>query len=290
MGELPSRRATVVDVDGDDCIDASLNALRVTSVGGGGSGTSQADKSTFTEGTSGFTPTGGVFNDTLVGDVAEDQAAAQRITRRRAGHVNLRNNDGIEVGTAAAPIRIDPTGVTAQNVNVLTMPSGALQVSKQISASLTRPADTTAYAAGDAVTNSTTVPVAITFQNCARANAGSGRLIGATMVDSANQATKGIFELWVFTALPTPDNDNAAFTPTDAECATLVGIIPLNATFVGDATAGAGGNCVYEAAPSDFPFTCGVGVDDLYGLMVVRNAYTPVSAETFTFILRLLQD
>jgi hypothetical protein len=158
-----------------------------------------------------------------------------------------------------------------------------------ISASITRPSDTTAYAAGDAATNSTTAPVVSTFTGAARVAAGSGTIVAATLIDSANQATKGNFELWLFDTTATPDNDNAVFTPTDAECLTLVGVIPFGAAIVGDATSGAGGNAVYPVQGLGMPFKLPSG-SDLFGLLVVRNAYTPVSAEVFTMRLHILQD
>lgn len=75
-----------------------------------------ADKAAFTEGTTTFSVVGGVFNETPVSDPTEDQAAAARITAKRAVHVNLRNTSGTEVGTSGAPVRMDPTGTTAQPV------------------------------------------------------------------------------------------------------------------------------------------------------------------------------
>lgn len=158
-------------------------------------------------------------------------------------------------------------------------------LSLPIKANLTRPADTTAYAAGDAVTDSTTAPTALTFTGCAGQDGGSGLIIGALLQDSANQATKGQFELWLFTDSPTPDNDNALFTPTDAENRTLVCIIEFSAAFVGDATSGAGGNCVYQATAINKAFRTDADDRELYGLLVVRNAYTPVSAERFDITL-----
>ena len=158
-----------------------------------------------------------------------------------------------------------------------------------VSSSVTRPADTTTYAAGDAVTNSTSAPVIITFTNCARANGGSGHIVNAALVDSANVATKGIFELWMFDTTATPDNDNAVFTPTDAECETLLAVIPFPVAYVGDATTGAGGNCMFPSLPLDIPFVCGGASRDLFGLLVVRNAYPPVSAEKFTARLWIVQ-
>jgi hypothetical protein len=160
-----------------------------------------------------------------------------------------------------------------------------------VSANFTRPADTTAYAIGDAVTNSTSAPVILTFSSCARYAGGAGKIINAVMVDSAAQATKGQFELWLFDTTVAPDNDNAVFTPTDAECATLVGVLAFTTPFVGDATVGAGGNCVYVTTPSaPIPYKCSSSSKDLYGLVVARNAYTPVSGEVFTFRLFIDQD
>lgn len=161
---------------------------------------------------------------------------------------------------------------------------------RQITTTLTRPADTTAYAAGDAVTDSTSSPTVITFASAARVNNGSGTIIGATCVDSANQATKAQLELWLFDTTATPDNDNAAFTPTDAELLTIVGVIPFNVWYVGDATSGAGGNAVSVAANLSLAYQCGAASTSLFGLVVVRNAYTPVSAEQFSIRLRCMQD
>ncbi len=161
---------------------------------------------------------------------------------------------------------------------------------KTVSASVTRPSDTTTYAAGDAVTNSTSAPSVMTFDAVARANAGNGVIIGAVLIDSANQTLKGQFELWLFDTTFTPDNDNSAFTPTDAETETIIGVIPFNSWFVGDATSGAGGNAVCHVQGLSIPFTCGGAVDDIFGLIVVRNAYVPVSAEKFTVRLQVIQN
>lgn len=159
-----------------------------------------------------------------------------------------------------------------------------------IDANFTRPNDTTAYAAGDAVTNSTSAPTAITFTECGQVKGGSGIILRAQMFDSANQSTKGQFELWLFDTSPTPDNDNAAFTPTDAENRTLVGIFSFNTAKVGDATAGGGGNCVYEADERNIPFKCAHGAANLFGLVKASSAYTPVAQERFDFRLNIAQD
>ena len=158
----------------------------------------------------------------------------------------------------------------------------------RISVAMTRPSDTTAYAAGDAVTDSTSAPTVMTFTSAASAAGGKGEIVRALLVDSANVSTKASLELWLFNATVTPDNDNAVFTPTDAELATCIGVIPFTLSYIGDATSGAGGNAIYIGTLSEpIKFTSATG--NLFGLLVVRNAYTPVSGEIFTVMLDIEQ-
>lgn len=58
----------------------------------------------------------GQLDDTTTTAATEDNVAPVRITAQRGLHVNLRNNAGTEVGTSGAPVRVDPTGTTAQPV------------------------------------------------------------------------------------------------------------------------------------------------------------------------------
>lgn len=155
------------------------------------------------------------------------------------------------------------------------------------SASLTRPADTTTYAAGDVVTTPTTASV-MTFTPLSETPNIGCEIKSALLMSSAAQTTKIDAELWLFSAtISDLDADNAAFSPTDAQMATLIGIIPFPVASVktGDATSGAGGNAVCVAA--NVGLACPVGT--LYGVLVVRNAYIPVSGEIFTAILNTVR-
>lgn len=158
-------------------------------------------------------------------------------------------------------------------------------------AAFTRPADTTAYAAGDVVADLTASANDLEFTAIVRKPGGSGVILSAVLIDGANQGTKGDFELFLFDTAMAMDNDNALFTPTDAELEKLVGVIDFGATpFVGDATSGADGNCAYVQAGVNLAFKCAGSDTKLYGVLVVRNAYTPVSAEPFRVRLNVLQD
>jgi hypothetical protein len=121
LGVRRDTASSMVDADNDYAplqIDATGN-LRVVSIVSGGS--IKTDKTAFTEGTSTFTPMGGVVNDTLAGDVAEDNNAAARITPKRALHVNLRDATATEIGTTTTPLvqagNVAHDGVDAGNPN-----------------------------------------------------------------------------------------------------------------------------------------------------------------------------
>lgn len=100
-----SFEAGISDVSGTKALN-----VKVLSTPGA---SSQADKSSFTEGSGQVAVAGGVVNDTIVGDPAEDQAAALRLTAKRGLHVNLRNASGTELGTDGAPVRTSPSSTAA---------------------------------------------------------------------------------------------------------------------------------------------------------------------------------
>jgi hypothetical protein len=153
----------------------------------------------------------------------------------------------------------------------------------------TRPADTTAYAAGDVVNESTSAGTVWTFAAMGRYNAGTGRIVGARLVSDADVATEGDFELWLFSSSVATVNDNAAWAPTDAEMRNLVGTIAFGSTpKVGS------GNVAYQVQEGSgglpIRYKCGAGLTDLYGVLVVRNAYSPASGGRLDIYLDIKQD
>lgn len=161
----------------------------------------------------------------------------------------------------------------------------------RLNAVLTRSADTTAYAAGDIVANSATVPVVNVLANAALANSRGGVINSLILIDSNKATTAGDFELWLFNAAYTATNDNAAFAPTDAEAATVEAIISLpgSASIIGNAGTAAAGNRIYQINNIDKEFRCAASSKNLWWALVARNAYEPVSAEIFTLKLDIAQ-
>lgn len=160
-----------------------------------------------------------------------------------------------------------------------------------VSDSITRPANTTAYAAGDVISEVTNNDH-FTFLKAVNTVPGksTGTLNTVRLISSANQSTKLDAELWLFHTDIAEVADNSAFAPTDAEVATLVAIVSLpdSMWLVGNATSGAGGNAVIEVTEMNIPIKGDSGT--IYGQLVARNAYTPVSGEIFTCQLAITQD
>lgn len=152
-------------------------------------------------------------------------------------------------------------------------------------ASKTRPSNTTTYTAGDVINESASAGTSWTLNSCVVGGGNSGRIVRARLESSANQTLKGQFQLQLFSTAPTADNDNDPFTPTDAENNNLVATINLFYADPGDISSGASGNCVYSSGPIDEPITCASTDSALYGVLIAKNAYVPVSGEVFRILL-----
>jgi hypothetical protein len=155
------------------------------------------------------------------------------------------------------------------------------------SASYTRPANTTTYAAGMVIADSTSAATALTFTGMASAAGKGGILLSAMLYDSANQTLKLDAELFLFTASPTMQNDGVAWAPTDSDVGNIVARVRFNAglSVVGNTAAGASGNVIIDSEAINRAYVSGASTS-LFGVLVVRNGYTPVSAEVLT--IRLL--
>lgn len=159
-------------------------------------------------------------------------------------------------------------------------------VSKVITVSKTRPADTTTYAAGDVLAESTSAATVWTFPGFARAAGLGGILQGAELIGSTAQALKLDAELWLFDTVPTTQNDNAAWAPTDAELESSLGYIAF--ATANWKTAGANGLIMVDGLAKSLQ--CAAAATSLFGVLVARNAYVPTSAEKWTVRLHAIQD
>lgn len=151
------------------------------------------------------------------------------------------------------------------------------------SVSFSRPANTTAYASGQLVANSTTagsvVPLSFTVSRTAGAG---GMLRRVRLRKTSTSLTNASFRMHFYSASPTVSNgDGGAWLTNLAE--NYVGSVDV--TMDKAFTDGAGGNGV-PTVGSEINFT----TDTYFVVIEARASYTPASSETFTLSLELLQN
>lgn len=155
-----------------------------------------------------------------------------------------------------------------------------------VSASVTRPADTTAYADGDLMANSTTAGSVVPLQwTIARATDTAIRVTGAKVRTSNTSVTNAVFRVHLYRVSPTVANgDNGAWSSSGS--ANYVGCVDVTVdkAFT-DGAAGTGIPCTGLASTTvTFPVA---GTRILYGLIEVKGAYTPTSAQVTTVTLEV---
>jgi hypothetical protein len=153
----------------------------------------------------------------------------------------------------------------------------------RVTGTFTRPADTTAYASGDLVANSTTAgsvtPVSFTIS---RTTGAGGMIRRARIRKSGTSITNSQFRLHLYSASPTVTNgDNGTWLSDNA--ANYIG--GFDVTIDKAFSDGASGNGL-PTVGSEINFTS----DTIYGLLEARAAYTPASAEVFTLTLEVIQN
>lgn len=152
-----------------------------------------------------------------------------------------------------------------------------------LSAAFIRPNDTTAYASGDLVANSTTagsvVPMQIPLGQIASIGHGLTRITRARLTKSGTGIANASFRVHLYEASPTPANgDNGAWSTDKA--ANWLGNIDITsmlaftdgATGTGSATAG-----------SEMFLRLASG--SIFALLMAQGAYTPIANEVFTLTL-----
>lgn len=151
---------------------------------------------------------------------------------------------------------------------------------KTVTATVTRAANVTTYASGDAV--GTSAAGGVVVSGIARISGGSGIITDMMAMWDDVTVIKMQGEVWLFDSTITVTADNAAFTCTDAESKTLVGIIPF-------ALSAGPSQDLAHVQNLSIGFTT-VGSADLYMAVVIRSASVPIAnSSILTFRFKALQ-
>lgn len=145
----------------------------------------------------------------------------------------------------------------------------------RVNVTLTRPSDTTAYAANDAVAASS--PAYLSFPSIARVVDGSGYIVKARLTTNLSTDTKR-YRLHLYRTTGTAFADNAPFTLLDAAKGVKIGYIDFPAC----ASEGTGSDSAEAINDSvRLAFSCSGGVITIYGLLETLDSGTPASAQVY---------
>jgi hypothetical protein len=168
---------------------------------------------------------------------------------------------------------------------------GGLPVGSNVALTVTktRPGNTTAYAAGDVISESTSTGTAWVFSNAAKVKGGSGTIIRAALLDDDTAHTwSGVLLLFRVTPTGNLDDNGANTEPLSGTDDDFIGALAFD-TLVDQGT----GYSYATATPGNsklpLPFVCANGDATIYGVLTT-DAFTPTSAEVFRIILQIVQD
>ncbi len=154
--------------------------------------------------------------------------------------------------------------------------------------SFARPADTTQYASGDLVANSTTAGSVVPLQfTVSRLGVGNGVIRAARIFKDDETLTDAVFNLHLFSQAPEVSNgDNGAFAPTTM--ANWIGVIPVDIATNGRASStDSAGRGVPTVAINFDLWAINATERRLYGLLEAGDTYTPASGETFNVTIEI---
>ena len=160
---------------------------------------------------------------------------------------------------------------------------------RNMTGSVTRPSDTTAYTSGDLVANSTTAGdvVAIELKHIGNRPAGTGIIRRVGISKSGTGTTNASFRVHLMRADPATvtNGDNAAFSISGV--ADYLGYADVT---VGQAFTDGAAGFAAPAIGSEFMIRLGAAEQDIWAMIEARGAYTPGSAEIFTVIVDLIDE
>lgn len=150
----------------------------------------------------------------------------------------------------------------------------------KVSTNFTRPADTTAYASGDLVANSTTAGSVTPLAFQLPRGAVAAKIWRVGILRSSTSITNAAFRLHIYKDSPTVANgDNGALSSITAGYEGFIDVATPGLAFSDDAK----NHGVYVNNSVFAPMFVSVDANaKLYGLLEARAAYTPASAEVFT--------
>lgn len=193
----------------------------------------------------------------------------------------------ISLGADGSATDLPGDGTNGADVDVTRLPAGEAHLGQlggsmvEVVKEFTRPADTTAYTAGDMVSDSTIATTMQVLPNVARVNGGSGYITGMRLITDKKSITPRFRVRLFHTAGAGLAIDNDPYKSLYADIAKRVGYVDLPAMSTpADATNST------QSESQDLglrvPFVCDGGSRDLLYALEALDAFTPASGQKFS--------
>jgi hypothetical protein len=179
-------------------------------------------------------------------------------------------------------LKVDGSAVT-QPVSVAAVVSVKTGMSV-VSQEITRPADTTAYAANDVV-GPTTTPAVGVLADLFSGNGASGYITKVRLV--TNQAANVTpYRIYFYNAAPTAIADNAASSVLYADDAKIIGYVDITNV----SQEGSGSDAAMGLWTGQLAAKAAAADNDLYYVIITKAAFTPANGQKYTVTVTLDQN
>lgn len=279
---------------------SSANPLPVTGSGGGGevsTNLNQIDgQDVVTGGVNGTLGVGGVAAaGTAIASAGKpilvagtDGANSRAVLTGTDGRLSVNLAQAAGAALAAAPAGTVPV-YDAAVLAALGAPLRASGLVVRASASFTREANTTAYAAGDVISSGAAVAVPNNALAVGRINGGTGYITGLRVAMNDKSKTPSIIVQLYNAADATISGDNLpGRSPLYVDESKYIATVSLPAMTTGaDATNAT--ESATEVNDIRIPFVCAAGTTNVWAVVLAGSAFTPISASQFTITARVEQ-
>ncbi len=152
-------------------------------------------------------------------------------------------------------------------------------------ATVVRPNDTTNYASGDEISNSTTAGDALplVFKNLTSTMYGTGRILKAKLTSNAQGINKAL-RLLLYREAPVMFGDNEPHQMNNANTANLVGMFDFSTTYFSP-TGSANSINITNGISQPIISKGNTGGNPIYGVLIANGTLSPTANQSFTIEL-----
>jgi hypothetical protein len=201
------------------------------------------------------------------------------VIRTNTANISTKS-DAIATSTASADTKLSTINTSIGTTNT-TLASIVPKAVIQVNYNWTRPADATAYTAGDVISNSTVTSTVPFWDNLVANNGDTGYITKIVLTCSHNTPYSLRLSLYKATITTAPDNAPNTLTDADIVATNLIALVDIPALTPMNITGGAGGNSATTLTlTTPIPFTTGA-TKGLFGHFAIATGNATIASAVF---------